>query len=217
MSHFKAQYISISKDNQIIARGKVNNDTVPVAKYKLATFGSKEDAIHSVFLGLLSGEFKFTRHNKNDFNIVYRSTFYDWDRKRLEVRNVENEVLADLLVDRYKDYKKIKSKLPKAVIEIASDRYILPYRPMRFPTDSKGIVMNLGFDEACIFLNREVAKSYFFPNSANYTHEILELPKISTDNDLTDCMRCENSFIPNRIIRTMFGLSYQDEVCNNCY
>ena len=211
MSHFKAQYISINKDNQIVARGKVNNDTVPVKTHLLGgNFDSKDDAIRSIFTGILTGEFQFTRNNKNDFNIVFRSALYDWDWKRLDIRNVENNVLADMLLDRYKEYKSNKRKLRKAVIEVAPDKYIMPYR-------REGISIMLGMDKNCIFLNREVAKSFFYPSSAKYTHTILELPKKTTDNDLTDCMRCEVSFVPNTIIRTMFGLEYQSEVCNNCW
>ena len=210
MSYFKTQYISVNKDNQIIARGKVNNDTVPVKKHNLGgNFISKDDAIRSIFSGILSGEFQFTRANKNDFNVVYRSSLYDWYMKRLDIQSVDKNVLADMLLERYKEYKKNKRKLRKVIVEVAPDKYLMPHK-------REGMSIMLGMDKNCIFQNREVAKSYIWGANINDL-TILELPKISTDNDLTDCMRCENSFIPNRIIRTMFGLSYQDEVCNNCY
>lgn len=209
MSYFKTQYISVNKNNQIVARGKVNNDTLPVKRHILGgNFSSKDDAIRSIFSGILSGEFQFTRANKNDFNVVYRSSLYDWYWKQLDIQSVDKNVLADMLLERYKEYKKNKKNLRRVIVEVAPDKYLMPYK-------REGMSIMLGMDKNCIFQNKEVAKSFIWgANIKDLT--ILELPKKTTEDDLTDCMRCEESFVPNRIIRTMFGLEYQDEFCNRC-
>lgn len=210
MSYLKTQYISVNKDNQIVARGKVNNDTLPVKTHVLGgNFNSKEEAIHSIFMAILSGEFQFTRTNKNDFNVVFRSSLYDWYIKRLDINKLSQNEVANMLLDNYKEYKKNKKNLRQAVIEVLEEKYFMPDK-------RNGLSIMLGMDKKCIFENTKVAKSFIYGRVKLDNLKILELPKETTENDLTDCFRCENSFIPNKLIRTSFGIEYQSDYCNNC-